>query len=444
MRKILFLMFIITISIFGISNVNYDLEEMRTYYVEGVPYTGVVEGKYQDFFTQRGEYRDGFLEKVTFLDGDRELGYSIWNKGELVSKHLDIDWKEILKAKDISYSSKKKLEKMKEFKYILVIEDDYITIKQSRDNELEEKFAKIKLIDSNGKYEDLTSPYSLNFAGVGYIKKYEDGQLISYNLIDYDTKHRITDEEFYKNGQLKFKINYIDGMKAGEYKEYFDNGQVATEGNYKNDRRVGTWKRYYKTGATFQIIEYGDEGVTGSVTEFYDTGELYAKGRMIEDKASGFFDIYDKNKNLLKETLFYSGKEVGSEIEYTPIGREFYKNYFEGCLYKKNGEIIPPANPKSFPTRRGEYEIYYDNGYLKEKVTYRSDIKRGVSTIYDRNGMVLEVVDYNLEYYDIGKFKTLLIFLEENPSISIFISIIVILLGVRVFRKKRLVYNNKL
>lgn len=226
-------------------------------------------------------------------------------------------------------------------------------------------------------------------------------------------------------------------MKAGEYKEYFDNGQVATEGNYKNDRKVGTWKRYYKTGATFQIIEYGDEGVTGSVTEFYDTRELYAKERMIEDKASGFFDIYDKNKNLLKETLFYSGKEVGSEIEYTPIGREFYKNYFEGCLYKKNGEIIPPANPKSFPTRRGEYEIYYDNGYLKEKVTYRSDIKRGVSTIYDRNGMVLEVVDYNLEYYDISKFKTLLIFLEENPSISIFISIIVILLSVRVFRKNK-------
>ena len=44
-------------------------------------------------------------------------------------------------------------------------------------------------------------------------------------------------KEFYNNGKLEFKGDYINGERNGKGKEYFKNGKLEFEGEYINGKR---------------------------------------------------------------------------------------------------------------------------------------------------------------------------------------------------------------
>ena len=46
-------------------------------------------------------------------------------------------------------------------------------------------------------------------------------------------------KSYYKNGQLKYEVNYIDGKKNGIEKSYYIDGQLFKEVNYINDKKEG-------------------------------------------------------------------------------------------------------------------------------------------------------------------------------------------------------------
>ena len=48
-------------------------------------------------------------------------------------------------------------------------------------------------------------------------------------------------EQYYENGELCYKGNYINGKKDGYWEWYNINGNLS-HGNYKNNKRHGYWK----------------------------------------------------------------------------------------------------------------------------------------------------------------------------------------------------------
>ena len=44
-------------------------------------------------------------------------------------------------------------------------------------------------------------------------------------------------ETYHKNGQLKSKENYKNGIKDGLSEWYYDNGQLGSKGDYKNGEK---------------------------------------------------------------------------------------------------------------------------------------------------------------------------------------------------------------
>ena len=49
-------------------------------------------------------------------------------------------------------------------------------------------------------------------------------------------------EQYYSNGQLSYKGNFINGKKDGYWEDYLLNGNLAYKGNYVNGERKGHWE----------------------------------------------------------------------------------------------------------------------------------------------------------------------------------------------------------
>ncbi|MFB6307440.1 MAG: toxin-antitoxin system YwqK family antitoxin, partial [Flavobacteriales bacterium] len=63
-------------------------------------------------------------------------------------------------------------------------------------------------------------------------------------------------KHFYRNGQLKFKGKYVDGMPVEEHVWFHKNGKEQLIGEYSAGVKDGKWKRYNKKGELILTIEY--------------------------------------------------------------------------------------------------------------------------------------------------------------------------------------------
>jgi len=78
-------------------------------------------------------------------------------------------------------------------------------------------------------------------------------------------KHGIW-EEYYDNGQLENKCNYINGKRDGLYECYYDNGQLYNKCNYLNGELHGLFESYYSNGE----LDYKINLIHGVKTDYIE------------------------------------------------------------------------------------------------------------------------------------------------------------------------------
>jgi antitoxin component YwqK of YwqJK toxin-antitoxin module len=104
---------------------------------------------------------------------------------------------------------------------------------------------------SNFKYEN-GSPSS--FRKVHTFQFYQNGDLKSENLVNYDNTTEIEDyKEYYPSGFLKLNKYTVNGNKNKVYKEFFENGNVKYEGFFKNDYPIKKQYFYNENGTIMKI-----------------------------------------------------------------------------------------------------------------------------------------------------------------------------------------------
>jgi antitoxin component YwqK of YwqJK toxin-antitoxin module len=62
-------------------------------------------------------------------------------------------------------------------------------------------------------------------------------------------------EEYWSNGQLLWKGNFVNGNRDGYWEWYYTHGQLISKGRYVNDKREGYWEDYYSSG---QLMRKGN------------------------------------------------------------------------------------------------------------------------------------------------------------------------------------------
>ena len=163
-------------------------------------------------------------------------------------------------------------------------------------------------------------------------------------------------ENYYKNGKIQTKGNYINGKREGIWEIYFDNGQLYCKCNFKNNYKDGIWEYYWENGQL-------------SSKELYDNGEFIkslplteSKKLFIPRKLSGENSRWS---DWNKEQPIIDGKRIN---QYDLEGRKegYWEEYWdpeERSLSKGNY-----INGK----REGIWDSYDLDGNIENRILYKN------------------------------------------------------------------------
>jgi|TARA_B110000037_G_scaffold161297_1_gene182190 antitoxin component YwqK of YwqJK toxin-antitoxin module len=232
-------------------------------------------------------------------------------------------------------------------------------------------------------------PYKNGLIDGETLEYYANGEV--YSKANYVTgKINGLETKYHFNKQKYSEVHYTNGNLNGSYKSYYANGQLNEGGQSLDGSYDGAWKQYYSNG-TLQIEYVYKKGKLTDLYRYYDTdGKLYydfmyRKGEIIS------FKYYDKEGIIIKE-----GKKKGGEFYYegfSPLGVKTSEGLYDISggkkgkwkFYSNNGILTNEGNFIESKTT-GNYYEYYNNGRKKSITPYKEDVIDGYFTGYHLNG----------------------------------------------------------
>jgi antitoxin component YwqK of YwqJK toxin-antitoxin module len=118
--------------------------------------------------------------------------------------------------------------------------------------------------------------------------------------IEIDKKKNGEWEEYYNNGQLRTKGNYIEGKKDGTWHEFYENGQLSSKSNYVQGKKEHLLELYHSNGHLKGRINYKEGKEDGMIEVFYENGNLMINGSNRDGKQIGEWNYYNEKGVLLK------------------------------------------------------------------------------------------------------------------------------------------------
>ncbi len=146
-----------------------------------------------------------------------------------------------------------------------------------------------------------------NEEGIVMLKAYYDKAKLS---------GRVT--TFYPNGQKEsegeYKMTRIQ-KKTGAWEEWYENGNVKFKGNFVNGERKGAIYEYYENGQLSREAFYDDDIIVGFVREFYEDGTKKIDGNYCDSRTKrglkcGKWQVWNEAGEMVKDQVFDNGKLV--------------------------------------------------------------------------------------------------------------------------------------
>jgi antitoxin component YwqK of YwqJK toxin-antitoxin module len=203
-----------------------------------------------------------------------------------------------------------------------------------------------KLSDDDSRYSEWNNSQPI-----------KDGKRI--NQYDSEGRKQGYWEEYWDNGALDRKGNYINGEKEGYWEIYYIDGELYSKGNYKNSLYNGEWfyydyhgrleyKTLYKNGKRVTNLRIDESkklfiprklSGEGSRWEQWNNMQPIVDGVRInqynnDGKEDGLWEYYHLNGNLNLKGNYINGKEDGIWYEY------FIDGKIAMTILYKNGKFI--------------------------------------------------------------------------------------------------------
>lgn len=265
---------------------------------------------------------------------------------------------------------------------------------------------------------------------------FENGTLQS--LIDYQQTEKISQVDFYDNGNRQVAESYSNGMRNGMSIHYYPDGRKSKEIVYENgkkeglsmvfaedDGRVisfitykgdliaseekinrrdkfgskqGIWKDFYENGKLKTEWDYKDDVLHGLVRYFSTDGsvkktEVYRNGQLVVDKTPDVqLEIqrdYHNNGRVKSSVNLIDGKKQGVYREYSRSGEiTASRMYLNDEI---SGEGIVDENMKM----QGKWKIFFPGGKLKAEGEYKDGKRTGKWVFYYLSGDVEQTGSYS-------------------------------------------------
>jgi len=142
-------------------------------------------------------------------------------------------------------------------------------------------------------WENKQYPYELNRKRLN--DEVTRNRLGQDNLISVDVEKN----GIYKDEEVKINSINIEDEKDGVWEEYYKNGQLSRKGDYINGKKDGPWDEYHENGQLMSRINYKEGKENGVIKVYHENGQLIMRGFLEDGIQIREWKYYDKNGELI-------------------------------------------------------------------------------------------------------------------------------------------------
>ncbi len=114
--------------------------------------------------------------------------------------------------------------------------------------------------------------------------------------------------------------------------EFFANGKISGEGILENGQRQGTWVFYYRNGQVKAKVSYLQGELNLDCQWWRENGQPLQKGMFLSGVQTGFWQRFYDNGQLWDEGHYdTNGKKIGKWRVYTKTGELKLEKTFKGA-----------------------------------------------------------------------------------------------------------------
>lgn len=236
----------------------------------------------------------------------------------------------------------------------------------------------------------------------------------------------------YSQDSIKKVINYYDNKNIssigffkndkphGYWINYHNNGNLRSEGKFNNGLLDSTWKYYNTGGSLSQIINYINGIKNGDYYKFYE--KYFTKCKYNNDTLVDTCHTFTYSKKLIKSIPYKNGVPDGIGYDYDTLNNRIITiyTYKNGFLLSRESINRYDENNKKIgkwieidSTKKIKQEIYYKNG-LKYGIAKTYDLKTDkLKSIqrYEADTMIVtsdvKIHDIKRDYYSNGNIKSI-------------------------------------
>lgn len=187
-------------------------------------------------------------------------------------------------------------------------------------------------------------------------------------------------EEYYNNGQLKIKKNYLNNYLHGSYEEYYDDGQLKIKTNYLNGRLNGLYEEWNYDGSKYSQKNFCYDIIHGECKKWYYNGHINTIENYKFGVKHGYFETHSQyltNGYFINEKSFYKDgrlhglyikntNNVIEKVEYINGKKKtFFNFYFITKKFKINQTICTKMEKVIYNNYKLNY-FFYDLSHLKD------------------------------------------------------------------------------
>ncbi len=162
-----------------------------------------------------------------------------------------------------------------------------------------------------------------------------------------DASHKLHGplREYYPNGLLSRREEYINGFRHGLCETYAKTGQLLTSTQYKFGQRNGLHTEYTENGRFLFKATYKQGRYHGLFEVRHENGVLKAKGAYEYDQLHGPYECRDENNNNLEIGTYDNGQKT--DLWHYPQDEEsiyvWYNNGEEIASSSKYEDVLKEA-----------------------------------------------------------------------------------------------------
>lgn len=212
------------------------------------------------------------------------------------------------------------------------------------------------------------------------------GAIIGKGIIDEAGRKQGIWEDYYMEGNLLAKGNYVNGLKVGEWRYYHWNDTLEQIGNYdKNGYSTGNWKWYYDNGKLRRDENFFEGVSEGEMVEYDINGKVLYKGTYVEGVQESHW--ISQMNDYKEEGDYLNGVREGIWIYYYPGGQKYFEGKFmddfpdgKHIWYNKNG-TISTVGEYIVGLKDGVWKYYDEEGNLSLTITYQDGVEKEFNSV---------------------------------------------------------------